>query len=493
MEEVMLTQKSAQNIDLFFQSPVSLESISLPYVIPNKVLLSEGLWNGYFFSAQDISEAFKLTDWHNKKNFELIKDHADKPLSVDSFIGYVRNMKIAGNGEKDSDGNDIPMGSLVGDLELWDKDMVIKLALAKAKFGISAKLKGYEEGTNFRIQSFANFSVVDNPACKSAYINLSDNGMTSELGEKIDRMVKHIKDSLKKKHPEWDDKKIESTAWATVNARIKKMSEEDYIDEDLPEEDIDEEEIIDEDLKEGFVPPEAAQNNAKKVLGWKEKYGDEVKGMTQVGWTRANQLASGKGLSLNTVKRMAMFNRHRKNSEVASEYKDTPWKDRGYLAWLGWGGTSGIDWAISVSESNKDLKQEESDLTLLKGGLNKEQNMESTKEQSEQTLSQVPVAEVPKVEAKLEEAKVDTTALLSTKLEEISAAIKVLSERLDKVETLATKTKELSDKKVEKSVEGHSFKIAKPMTIKELSQVKDGRHSKGILSMAQHLQALQSH
>ena len=38
--------------------------------------------------------------------------------------------------------------------------------------------------------------------------------------------------------------------------------------------------------------PQSATNNAKKVLEWKKKYGKEVKGMTSVGWTRANQLAS---------------------------------------------------------------------------------------------------------------------------------------------------------------------------------------------------------
>ncbi len=107
------------------------------------------------------------------------------------------------------------------------------------------------------------------------------------------------------------------------------------------------------DAAKTFQPPAAAKNNARKVLDWKEKYGDEVKGMTPVGWARARQLASGKPISLATVKRMAAFNRHRKNAEVASEYKSTPWKDAGYVAWLGWGGTTGIDWAIKTSQANK--------------------------------------------------------------------------------------------------------------------------------------------
>jgi len=97
--------------------------------------------------------------------------------------------------------------------------------------------------------------------------------------------------------------------------------------------------------------PQSASNNAKKVLEWKKKYGSEVKGMTSVGWARANQLANKRKLSYETIARMAAFNRHRKNAAVDPKYKSTPWKDRGYVAWLGWGGSSGVNWAIRKAES----------------------------------------------------------------------------------------------------------------------------------------------
>ncbi len=97
--------------------------------------------------------------------------------------------------------------------------------------------------------------------------------------------------------------------------------------------------------------PKSVSNNAKKVLEWKKKYGSEVKGMTAVGWARANQLANKRNLSYETIARMAAFNRHRKNATIDPKYKSTPWKDRGYVAWLGWGGTSGINWAIRKAES----------------------------------------------------------------------------------------------------------------------------------------------
>jgi hypothetical protein len=97
--------------------------------------------------------------------------------------------------------------------------------------------------------------------------------------------------------------------------------------------------------------PESAKNNACKVLRWRDEHGDEVQGMTQVGWTRANQLCKGENISEETIARMASFARHRENAEVATEFKDTPWKDKGYVAWLGWGGTSGIEWASNKLDS----------------------------------------------------------------------------------------------------------------------------------------------
>lgn len=100
--------------------------------------------------------------------------------------------------------------------------------------------------------------------------------------------------------------------------------------------------------------PESAKNNACKVLRWREEHGDEVKGMTQVGWTRANQLCKGENISLDTIGRMSGFQRHRQNSEINPDFKGTPWKDAGYVAWLGWGGTEGIEWASRKLEQVRE-------------------------------------------------------------------------------------------------------------------------------------------
>ena len=111
-----------------------------------------------------------------------------------------------------------------------------------------------------------------------------------------------------------------------------------------------------------YKPPAGAASAAKKALRWKEEHGDEVKAMTRVGWTRANQLANRENLSLETVKRMAAFARHKKNSAVDPKYKDTPWKDNGYVAWLGWGGDAGVNWAQAIVD-----RQKKNESTVVEG------------------------------------------------------------------------------------------------------------------------------
>jgi len=105
--------------------------------------------------------------------------------------------------------------------------------------------------------------------------------------------------------------------------------------------------------------PKAAKENACKVLRWIDEHGrDEVQGMTQTGLARANQLCKGENISEDTIARMAAFERHRKNAEISEENKGTPWKDKGYVAWLGWGGDEGVAWAQRKLQSIR-MKVEE--------------------------------------------------------------------------------------------------------------------------------------
>ena len=84
--------------------------------------------------------------------------------------------------------------------------------------------------------------------------------------------------------------------------------------------------------------PASASNNAKKAIKYKEENGSSCG--TQVGWTRARQLADKKNISRDTIARMASFKRHQ-------QHKDVPYSEGcGGIMWDAWGGASGIEWAI---------------------------------------------------------------------------------------------------------------------------------------------------
>lgn len=102
--------------------------------------------------------------------------------------------------------------------------------------------------------------------------------------------------------------------------------------------------------------PQGATNNARRMLEWREKYGrDVVKGGTEVGWKRANQIANRENLSLDVVKRVHSFlSRHKENATIAEEYKDEPWKDRGYVAYNLWGGAAMVNWAKKIAERDNE-------------------------------------------------------------------------------------------------------------------------------------------
>jgi hypothetical protein len=110
--------------------------------------------------------------------------------------------------------------------------------------------------------------------------------------------------------------------------------------------------------------PKAASENAKRALDWIDEYGrDVVKAGTLVGLARANQLSKREAITRDTIARMAAFNRHRENSKIDPKFEGTPWKDKGYVAWLLWGGTEGVDWAI---RKLKQIDSEKTDEKYLK-------------------------------------------------------------------------------------------------------------------------------
>jgi hypothetical protein len=124
--------------------------------------------------------------------------------------------------------------------------------------------------------------------------------------------------------------------------------------DDLFEDDDDVEYDTDEVSKaEGYSPPAGARSAARRAIKFKED-GKATGAGTQVGWTRAGQLARGETISLSTVKRMySYFSRH----EVDKKGKD--WGNNanpsnGYIMWLAWGGDAGYSWSRGIANRERD-------------------------------------------------------------------------------------------------------------------------------------------
>lgn len=89
--------------------------------------------------------------------------------------------------------------------------------------------------------------------------------------------------------------------------------------------------------------PEGVRGNARKALDWVEKNGWGSCG-TEVGKIRANQLADGKPISVDTIKRMYSYlSRHEVDLESSTSYGD----GCGMLMYDSWGGKAGKRWAES--------------------------------------------------------------------------------------------------------------------------------------------------
>jgi len=136
--------------------------VEIPFVEKDKILIGPGVWNGVYFSKDEIAKAYSNTDWTDRHNSQLFNDHRDRETS--QFIGEVDVASLYLD----------EVGNLKGDVVCYDLVSAIKLKYSKPKSGISAKVGGILDGTELKDFTFFNFSWVIDPAVKTAYINNSD-------------------------------------------------------------------------------------------------------------------------------------------------------------------------------------------------------------------------------------------------------------------------------------------------------------------------------
>lgn len=113
--------------------------------------------------------------------------------------------------------------------------------------------------------------------------------------------------------------------------------------------------LIDDTVHKGsYTPPEGVRNAAKQALKWIAD-GQAGDGFTATGRYRAETLAAGKSVSLDTIKRMnSFFARHEVDKQGEGWSSDSDqYPSAGRVAWAAWGGDAGWTWAKSVLNSDE--------------------------------------------------------------------------------------------------------------------------------------------
>lgn len=125
------------------------------FIFKDKKLMSPGVWNGLYYSPEQLTYAFANTDWTDARLVALYGDHDD--LKTSSWKGFVRNPRMDGEHQ-------------MGDLVVVDEDYA-KMLTFGAKFGISPKIKGQRVQDAIISPTYENFSFVVDPACKTTWLN----------------------------------------------------------------------------------------------------------------------------------------------------------------------------------------------------------------------------------------------------------------------------------------------------------------------------------
>ena len=235
----------------------SLENGSKVMVLKDRVIMAPGVWNNWFYDADQMQVAFKNTDWNDEKNRYLYFDHVD--VGTRDWTGIVENPHMDGS-------------NLIGDLVI-SNDEVQKAVLMGAKWGISPKIFGMGDKREGTVKNFffKNFSFVLDPACKLTFLN----------SEKKDESegIKLIPNSFFKLSKEGN---IMSEEEAIKMEEIEKIADivldkmaERKLKEDMPEDDMDKPHS-EEDCPDKENCPIHKEMTKKKEMPDMDKHEDEM-------------------------------------------------------------------------------------------------------------------------------------------------------------------------------------------------------------------------
>ncbi|MBQ0872555.1 hypothetical protein KBW93_19340, partial [Acinetobacter baumannii] len=107
--------------------------------------------------------------------------------------------------------------------------------------------------------------------------------------------------------------------------------------------------LADASERDSIEIPKGVSETAQRVLDLFEEHGDQVKGMTRIGWGRAAQLARGGNVSRRTFMRIRSYlarseGYYRKALARVKAGETQIHREPAYVAWLGWGGDAAKSW-----------------------------------------------------------------------------------------------------------------------------------------------------
>lgn len=116
--------------------------------------------------------------------------------------------------------------------------------------------------------------------------------------------------------------------------------------------------LLDEEMhKASYTPPDGVRSAARQALKWIAD-GHAGDGFTATGRYRAETLAAGRAVSLDTIKRMnSFFARHEVDKQGEGwDRSSDKFPSAGRVAWAAWGGDAGWSWAKGILSDMEKAK-----------------------------------------------------------------------------------------------------------------------------------------
>lgn len=108
--------------------------------------------------------------------------------------------------------------------------------------------------------------------------------------------------------------------------------------------------------EDSHTPPDGVRNAAKRALEW-IKEGHAGDGFTDTGRKRASDLAAGRSVGIDTVRRMhSFFHRHEVDKKAEGfNSGEEGFPSPGRVAWDAWGGDAGMSWVDGIVGDDKTV------------------------------------------------------------------------------------------------------------------------------------------